>query len=78
MLKDNPYVSPTQRKKALKSAGYRTGRSIHQSRCDQCIHVRPDPRFHGVTKYDRHCALFETGVKTHGTCSKHEREVRRQ
>lgn len=69
MLKPGAYVSPTQRKKALKKAGYGPGGSVHQPRCSNCIHCRPFSGSAG-TQHDRDCTLFRTTVKTHRVCDR--------
>ena len=73
MIKANAYVSPTQRKKALKGAGYRTGvtKLPENARCDTCTKVGKSQNHMAATTYDRHCGLFDTGVKTHGICDRH-------
>lgn len=77
MIKANAYISPTQRRKALKGSGYVTGvtKRPENARCDTCTHVgKPQNRL-TVTTHDRHCSLFDTGVKTHGICDRHSPAV---
>lgn len=77
MIKPDAYVSPTQRKKALKAAGYRTGvtKLPEKARCDTCSNVGKSQNHMAATTYDRHCGLFDTGVKTHGICDRHSPAV---
>lgn len=71
MIKPNAYVSPTQRKKALKNHGYQLGIPQSGNRCGTCMHMRPAENRMGLSKQDRHCSLFDTGVKTHGGCKQY-------
>lgn len=71
MVKAGVYFSPTQRKLALKRAGYTTHNSLATApRCSNCVHCRPFSGRSG-TAYDRDCGAFKTTVKTHGHCRHH-------
>jgi len=68
MIKLDAYISPTQRKKALKNHGYQLRIPQFGDRCGTCAHMRPAEDRMGLSQHDRHCSLFNTGVKTHGGC----------
>ena len=72
MLKEGAYLSPTQRKAALKRANYKTRvQPMTAPRCSNCVSCRPFSGRSG-TNYDRDCAIFKTTVKTHGHCQQHQ------
>ncbi len=64
--------SAAQRRAERDAAGYTTGHSLSASRCDGCVHQQPASGHLAQTKYDRHCSLFVTSVKTHGHCRRHQ------
>lgn len=54
----------------LSDAGYHT--HAVKNRCDHCLHVGPSHLSILRTRHDRHCAVFDAEVKTHGTCTEHQ------